>query len=200
MPRIADGQGATNADLLKEGESQFLGTSSLPSDSGPVKSGTPQTTGRLSPAQGAENPSSTGLHLKQAPSTADLTTGSTHETGFSQLSPSGSSEDSATEKAATPDQVLAADLDAAEPEPAVEPYAGISGPEAMELARGEYTKGNYDESERLLAVAESRGADTTEIARARGYIAEARAHAGAPAPAPEPTSEETPSAGGFVAP
>jgi hypothetical protein len=75
----------------------------------------------------------------------------------------------------------------------------------MKLAQEEYVKGNYDESERLLAVAENRGENPSSVATARGYLAEARARAGADAPAPpggsgSGPSEEDPSAGGALVP
>jgi hypothetical protein len=138
-------------------------------------------------------------------STADSTDGSGQETGSSQPSLSDSSEDSASPREVTPGQVLEADLDAPAPEPAVEPYAGLSGEEAMALAREEYFRGNLAESERLLAVAESRGEDAAAVAAARGYVADARARALADAPPPpggEPSgfSEEDPAAGGTLVP
>jgi hypothetical protein len=115
-------------------------------------------------------------------------------------------------KEATPDQVLEADLDAAEPEPAAEPYAGLSGPEAMKLAHSEYQKGNFDEAERLIAVAENRGEDPRSVASARGYVRAARpatpggapshdgaSGAGSPADAAGP-NEADPASGGFVVP
>lgn len=182
------------------------GTSSSTSESGLDKSGTSGTTDRPSPAPTVENPSSPAQVPSPAPlSTADSTDGSGQETTSSPASPSGSSEDSAALKEATPDQVLEADLDVPEPEPAVEPYAGISGFEAMELARDEYAKGNLDESERLLAIAEKRGENASAVARARGYIAGARARAVGAAPSENGASgagpgEADPSTGGFLVP
>lgn len=75
----------------------------------------------------------------------------------------------------------------------------------MALAREEYFRGNLAESERLLAVAESRGEDAAAVAAARGYVADARARALADAPPPpggEPGgfSEEDPAAGGTLVP
>ena len=103
------------------------------------------------------------------------------------------------------DDISSADLDAPEPEPAAEPYAGLSGPEAMELARQEYQNRNFDEAEALLAVAENRGENPEAVASARGYVAEARARALADAPAAPGASgagpsEEDPSAGGALVP
>jgi hypothetical protein len=116
--------------------------------------------------------------------------------------------DSPPPKEATLVQVLADDPGALEDvdlKPAAEPYAGISGPEAMELAREEYQKSNYDEAERLLAVAEIRGENPRSVASARGYIAEARTRAGAVAPSdPGGTGagpdEADPGSGGFLVP
>jgi len=131
--------------------------------------------------------------------------GSGRRTGSSPLSPSDSSADSAPQKEATPDQVLEADIDAPNPEPAAEPYAGLSGQEAIALAQEEYQNGNFDEAERLVAVAENRGEDSSIVARARGYIARARSRAGA-APPSDPGAatggfgEEDPTAGGTLVP
>jgi len=187
------------------GDEQSPGTSSSTSGSGPDRSGTSGTTDLQSPAPSAESPSARDPQARPASSSVSSTGGSGQETGSSLVSPLDSSEVSAAPKEATPDQVLEAELDAPVPEPAVEPYAGLSGSEAMELARAEYERRNFDESERLLAVAESRGEDPDVIGRARGYLRDARNAAtfGAPtlpAPSPEGPSEEDPSAGGFVAP
>lgn len=205
MPRI-NSNGPSNALEAKErGDEPSPGTSSWTSGSRPAWSGTSGTTDRPSLVHIAENLSFPDLAPSHPSSTADSTDGSGHATGSSQPSLSGSSADSASLREATPDQVLAADLDAAEPELAAEPYAGLSSDEAMALARQEYFRGNFAESERLLAVAESRGEDPAALAAARGYLADARARALAaspPVPGGEPAgpSEEDPAAGGYLVP
>ena len=75
----------------------------------------------------------------------------------------------------------------------------------MAMAREAYFNRNFDESERLLNIAETLGEDPTAVASARGYVAEARARSLATAPPPGGAaeggfSEGDPSAGGTLVP
>lgn len=92
---------------LRAEEEPSPGISSLTSESRPDRSGTsaPETESSLqSPAQDVESPSDKDPLQKPASSTADLTDGSTQETGSSQSLQSDSSEESAAATQATPDQ------------------------------------------------------------------------------------------------
>ncbi len=191
MPRITS-QGPSN-NPLERWEALRLGTNFLTPVSGPDKNGISGTTDPQSPVPDAESPSSMVLPQRRLFSTAALTDGSGQGTSSSQVSQSGSLEDSALPKEVTPD-----------PAPAADPYSGISGSEAMELARQSFFNRDYEESERLLAISENLGEDPTAIAMARGYVKEARlaaqAGSGPWQGASSGPSEEDPSAGGTLVP
>lgn len=75
----------------------------------------------------------------------------------------------------------------------------------MAMAREAYFSRNYDESERLLGLAESAKADPSAVGAARGYLADARARALAAAPSDSGASgggfsEEDPASGGSLVP
>jgi hypothetical protein len=170
------------------------GTSFSTSGSMPARSGISGTIDLQSPAPDAESPSSTDLPPKPASSTADSTDGSGRETGSSPASPSGSSEVSVPLKEATPDQVQAADVP-----------ADMHHDQVMALAHEAYESQNYDEADRLIGIAEERGASRRAVATARGYVRDARARALAASPPREAASgggpsESDPSAGGMLVP
>lgn len=173
------------------------GTSSSTSGSTPDRSGTSGTIALPSPVPSVGNLSSRDQPPRPASSSADLTAGSGRGTGSSPASLSGSSEVSAPPKAATP---------------APAPEADLPTEQIMAMAREAYFSRNFDESERLLGIAEEKGEDPVAIASARGYLRDARnaATLGAP-PRPAPSgagsagdaagpSEADPASGGFVVP
>jgi len=171
-----------------------LGTSSSTSGSKPGWSGTSGTTGLLSPAHDVESLSSTDQPPKPVFSSVDSTDGSGQETGSSPASLLGSSEDSVPPKEATPDQVQADDV----PE-------DLHHEQVMALAHDAYESQNYDEADRLIGIAEERGASRRAVATARGYVRDARARALADAPprgggTGAGPSEADPSAGGMLVP
>lgn len=178
--------GSSN-NRLERWDAIRLGISSSTSESMLDKSGASGTTVLPSPALDAENRFFRGLPPRPASSSVDLTDGSGQETGSSPLSRSGSSEDSAPPREATPD------LDQCEPH------------EIMEMAREAYQNSNYEGAENLLVIAEERGANPDAVASARGYVRDARARALAgPPPQGGGTgtgpSEEDPASGGMLVP
>lgn len=201
MPRITSSGPSNNP--LERWDALRRGTSSSTSGSTPDKSGPSGTTDHPSPAPAVESHSSPALPARRVSSSADSTDGSGHATGSSPQSLSGSSADSAAPKEAILDPALSESPIVSDE--AVERYAGLSGHEAMELAREEYEKSNFDESEKLLDVAEERGANSDAVASARGYVRAARSRSLAASPSdsgasPDGPSEGDPASGGFLVP
>jgi hypothetical protein len=170
-----------------------LGTSSLTSESTLDKSGISGTIDLQSPAPVVESLFLRGQLLRPASSSVDLTDGSGQETGSSPSSLSVSLEDSARQREAIPGQVQVGDMDS------------LGHSEIMEMARDEYENGRYEEAERLISLAEVRGADSGAVVSARRYVREARSRSLAASPPPpggagDGPSEEDPSAGGLLVP
>lgn len=192
----ATASGSSN-NPLERWRALRVGTSSSTSESRPDRSGISGTTALPSPAPIAESLSVQDQPLRPASFSASLTDGSGQETGSSPVSPSDSSEGSAAPKEATP---------------APDPEADLPTDQLMAMAREAYFSRNFDESERLLGIAEAKGEDPVAVASARGYVRDARAATpgGAP-PRPAPSgagssedaagpNEADPASGGFVVP
>lgn len=159
----------------REQEETSAGISSLTSESKLDMSGSGTGTLLPSPVPDAENLYDKGPALKPALSSVSLTDGSGQETSFGQVSQPVSLEGSALPKPAT------ADLPS-------------SAAEAVEMARKAFDEHNYDAADGFLDMAAT--ADATmlpDIQRYRASVASARQAA------QQTASEETPSAGGFVA-